>query len=61
MTRRLKKLYNDKKLSPAERERLPVFCDSEGIVWVPGFAVADRARADSDESLSLWYYYNPAN
>ena len=61
MTRRLKKLYNDHKLSPAERERLPIFCDSEGIVWVPGFAVADRVRADSDESLSLWYYYNPAN
>ena len=61
MTRRLKKLYNDHKLSRDERERLPVFCDSEGIVWVPGFAVADRARADSDESLSLWYYYNPAN
>ena len=61
MTRRLKKLYNDKKLSPAERERLPVFCDSEGIVWVPGFAVADRARADSDRILSVWYYYNPAN
>ena len=61
MTRRLKKLYNDHKLSRDERERLPVFCDSEGIVWVPGFAVADRVRADSDESLSLWYYYNPAN
>ena len=61
MTRRLKKLYNDHKLSRAERERLPVFCDSEGIVWVPGFAVADRARADSDKSLSVWYYYNPAN
>lgn len=61
MTRRLKKLYNDKKLSPDERERLPVFCDSEGIVWVPGFAVADRARADSDRILSVWYYYNPAN
>ena len=61
MTRRLKKLYNDHKLSPDERERLPVFCDSEGIVWVPGFAVADRARADSDRILSVWYYYNPAN
>ena len=61
MTRRLKKLYNDHKLSPDERGRLPVFCDSEGIVWVPGFAVADRARADSDKSLSVWYYYNPAN
>ena len=61
MTRRLKKLYNDHKLSRDERERLPVFCDSEGIVWVPGFAVADRARADSDKSLSVWYYYNPAN
>ena len=61
MTRRLKKLYNDHKLSRDERERLPVFCDSEGIVWVPGFAVADRARADSDRILSVWYYYNPAN
>ncbi len=41
MTRRLKKLFNDRKIPLAERERIPVFCDEAGIVWVPGFGVRD--------------------
>ncbi len=44
MTRRLKKLYNDRGFDERKRRSLPIFCDGDGIIWVPGFPCADRAR-----------------
>lgn len=32
------------------RVRLPVVVDAEGVVWVPGLGVADRARAEPHEA-----------
>lgn len=49
MTRRLKRLFSDNHISHAERARLPVICDAEGILWVPHFPVRDNARADGNE------------
>ena len=57
MTRRLKKLFNDKKLSQRERESLPVLCDEKGIVWVPGFGVRDDGANDPG-AISVAYFYN---
>ncbi len=48
MTRSLKKLYNEKKLSLQARANRPVVCDEAGILWVPGFGVRDRG-ADAAE------------
>ena len=45
MTRKLKKLFNDKGIPPEERAMIPVIADDKGIVWVPGFGV----RYDSSE------------
>ena len=45
ITRKLKKLFNDKKIPPHLRDKYPVISDSFGIIWVPGFSLADRARA----------------
>lgn len=42
--RRLKKLFNDRGIPPYLRERIPLLCDEEGILWVPGFSVRDGAR-----------------
>jgi tRNA(Ile)-lysidine synthase len=42
MTRKLKKLFNDKTVPPSKRNLVPVFCDSAGIAWVPGFRVRDE-------------------
>ena len=42
MTHKLKKLFNDKKIALSNRENIPVFCDNEGIFWVPGFKVRDN-------------------
>lgn len=37
MTRKLKALFNEKKLSEKERLLLPVIYDDTGILWIPGF------------------------
>lgn len=47
MTRKLKKLFNDKSIPPSRRFDVPVICDDEGILWVPGFKVRDGAKGNS--------------
>ena len=41
MTHKLKKIFNDRGISPARRFEIPVICDDYGILWVPGFSVRD--------------------
>lgn len=57
MTRKLKKLYNDRGLGAERRREIPIICDSDGIVWVPGFPAADRVKSDGG-GIRLIYYYN---
>ncbi len=57
MTRKLKKLYNDRGWSLEKRRSTPVFCDDTGIVWVPEFPAADRALPNGD-GVDIIYYYN---
>ncbi len=57
MTRKLKKLYNDRGYSKKQRSETPIFCDEDGIVWVPGFSVADRVKPNGND-IKLIYYYN---
>lgn len=48
MTRKVKKLLSDKKMEPAERSLLPILCDGEGIVWIPGFPPRDDLKYTGD-------------
>ncbi len=41
MTRKVKKLFYDKKIPPSQREKTPLIIDEKGIVWIPGFGVRD--------------------
>ncbi len=59
MTRRLKKLYNEKKLSPSERRAIPIVCESDNIVWVPMLGVADSARKNSHAVNIYAYFFAP--
>ncbi len=43
-TRKLKKLFNDRKIPPARRNKIPIFCDNNGIFWVPGFGLRDDVK-----------------
>jgi hypothetical protein len=43
MTRKLKKLLCGRSL--AEKSR-PVICDADGVIWLPGFPVADGKEGE---------------
>lgn len=59
MTRRVKKLFSDKKLPLSVRNTIPILLDDEGILWLPGFpprdgtGVPDGSPADAIV-LCLW-------
>ncbi len=59
MTHKLKKLFNDKKLSEKEKKTIPIICDDDGIVWVPGFSVRNEEKGNlkKDKDLNLYAYY----
>ena len=45
--RTVKNLYQAAAVPPQERQTLPMICDEDGILWIPGAAVRDGARIDS--------------
>ncbi|MBP3435596.1 MAG: tRNA lysidine(34) synthetase TilS [Clostridia bacterium] len=50
----LKKLFNEAALSAAEREAIPLLCDSRGIVLVAGFGCDERVRITDTTADVLW-------
>ena len=42
MTKTVRRMMSEKKLDVGLRSRIPLICDSDGIVWIPGFSVCDR-------------------
>ena len=50
MNKSVKKLLCDMKLG-SDRDKLPIICDDEGIIWIPGAGLADRARPRENKDL----------
>lgn len=48
ITRKIKKLLNERKIPLEERAHLPFICDHAGILFVPSLPPADRARTTGD-------------
>ena len=46
MNRRLRKLYNAAGIPPRMRDRIPLLCDAQGIVWAPYIGVRDGIAFD---------------
>jgi tRNA(Ile)-lysidine synthase len=42
--KKLSDIFIDRKIPRAERWWLPLLCDAAGILWVPGYTIAARAR-----------------
>lgn len=42
--KKLSDIFTDRKIPRAERWRLPLLCDEAGILWMPGYTIAARAR-----------------
>jgi len=53
MTRKLKKLFNDKGVPTELRSSIPVFYDDSGILWVKGFSVRDGGAKKTDKRLYI--------
>lgn len=50
-TRKLKKLFIDKKVPNEIKALIPVICDGSGIVWVPGFGTRDSSECPDGAPL----------
>ena len=48
MTKTLKKLFNERKVSPHLRDKTLIISDENGIVWVEGFGTAERCAVDEN-------------
>ncbi len=52
MTHKIKKVFNDKKIPPSIRDRIPIVCDEAGILWIPGLPPRDDG-AKSQNNLQI--------
>ena len=59
--RKLRKLQNEQGIPPALRERLPVLCDDDGIVWAPLIGLRDGLHSPTGETwhvrIELWEHH----
>ncbi|MBR5322968.1 MAG: tRNA lysidine(34) synthetase TilS [Clostridia bacterium] len=56
MTKKVKKMLNEAKVPLSKRDILPLICDKDGIIWIPGFPVRDDARTNDTTSTAYIYY-----
>lgn len=59
INRNIKKCFIDKKIPLEERDKIPVICDDEGIIFVPYIGIADRVYTKSPKK-ALWLYVSYA-
>lgn len=57
MTHKLKKMFIDKKIPVEKRGEIPIICDENGILWVPGFSVRDGGSKNAAKKLYIAIAY----
>lgn len=61
MTRKVKKLFNDKKIPADKRDQIPIFCDGNGILWIPGFGVRnDNPDKKTKKFITIYKSIDPS-
>lgn len=55
MTRKVKKLFCDAKMTMNARRLCPLLCDEKGIVWIPGFGVRDTVDRQQENQYYAYY------
>ena len=53
-TKKVQDLFVDGKVPRVARDRIPLMCDEEGILWVVGLAVDERVRVTSETKRTLF-------
>lgn len=54
ITRKIKKLFNDKKLPQSKKSDVPILVHGNNIIFVPGFSVADDSKGDKVFYLNVF-------
>ena len=58
ITRRVKKLFSERKLPIPYRDTIPIIESKEKVVWIPGFPVSDLFSLKNNEnSQQIAIYY----
>ncbi|MDD4517131.1 MAG: tRNA lysidine(34) synthetase TilS, partial [Limnochordia bacterium] len=52
-TRKLKDIFIDAKIPLSLRDVVPLVCDERGVVWIPGFTIAERVKITKGTSKVL--------
>jgi tRNA(Ile)-lysidine synthase len=47
-SRKIQDILTDRKVPAAERDRLPIFVDAAGVLWIPGVALDERAAISGE-------------
>lgn len=55
MTRKVKKLFCDAKMTASDRLLCPLLCDEAGIIWIPGFGVRDVVDGQQENQYYAYY------
>ncbi len=53
MHRKLRRLYNEKKIPPRIRQQLPLLCDQKGILWAPFIGIRDGVSFDGGDDYMV--------
>jgi tRNA(Ile)-lysidine synthase len=52
-TKKLQDFFTDEKVPQAQRDRIPIVCDQQGILWVVGYRLDERARVQPKTKKTL--------
>lgn len=56
VSRPLSEILIDRKWEPDWRDRCPLFTDEEGLLWVPGYTIAERVKITPQTRVALYLY-----
>lgn len=56
MTKKVKKLLCEKKISLSDRASIPMICEGEELIYVPICAVCDRVHSKNNSDLTVYIY-----
>ena len=58
ITHKLKKVFNDRNIPSSERDLIPIICDANGILVIPGMSERDGAKSDiSTDNTPITFMY----
>jgi tRNA(Ile)-lysidine synthase len=56
ITHKIKRIMNDNKIPTQLRDKIPLICDENGVIWIPNLAKrTEKRKTKEDFKLSIYY------